>query len=161
MSSNTGVTNHKFAIVLNRKVPVGRALNALGHMIAVLTARADDATREAMKFVDYRDGSGGIHPVSALSLVVLQAKNGNQIRKAREEAFAAKLHMADFMESMTGGTFVEQMERTAKLGADELDYWGLAVFGPKSGVDQVCGKFSLWRDAEPVAPAVTATAVTE
>ena len=37
----------------------------------------------------------------------------------------------DFTESIDGDSFVEQMERTGRFAEAELEYWGLAVFGPK------------------------------
>jgi hypothetical protein len=144
-SSSDAGGPHKFAVVLGRNVPVPQALNAVGHLFAALVARADEETRRAMMVTDYVDRDGVVHPVSALSLVVLQAKNGNQIRRARADAIAAGLLCTDFIESMTGGTWEEQVQRTARLSSDELEYWGLAVFGPRPAVDGVCGKFSLWR----------------
>jgi hypothetical protein len=62
-----------------------------------------------MSFVDYLDADGNVHPVSALSLVVLSARNSNQIRTVRLEAIRAGLPYADFTESMTKDTFVEQI----------------------------------------------------
>lgn len=157
-----GTTSHKFAVVINKKLAPSRALNAIGHMLASLVARTDEDHRRQMMIVDYLDKVGTTHPVSGLSLVVLQAKNANQIRKARVEAAQAGLLFTDFMESMTGGTYVEQMQRTAQLGVDDIEYWGLAVFGEKSAVDRVCGKFSLWRDPETAAaPSPTAAAGVE
>ena len=50
----------------------------------------------------------------------------------------------DFTQSMTGGSSVEQMERTGQFAEAELDS-GLAVFGPKQAVDPLIRKFSLWR----------------
>lgn len=44
-----------------------------------------------MSFVDYLDADGNVHPVSALSLMVLSARNFNQIRTARLEAIRAGL----------------------------------------------------------------------
>lgn len=148
-----GTTTYKFALVLNKKVPIGRVLNAAGHLMVALVERADAATRLRMHVVDYLDRDGVAHPTSGLPLVVLQAKNANQIRAARAAAIAAGLPYADFTASMTGGTYVEQMERTAQLRDEEIEYWGLAVFGDKPAVDAVCGRFSLWRDAaDPSAP---------
>lgn len=98
-----------------------------------------------MSFVDYEDADGGIHPVSALSLVVLSAKNSNQIRTARLEAINTGLPYVDFTESMTKDTFVEQMARTKELREEELDYWGLCIFGRKELIDPITKKFSLWR----------------
>jgi hypothetical protein len=111
-------TTHKFAIILNRKIESGTALNACAHMTATLVARADSETTKHMSFVDYLDADGNVHPVSALSLVVLSARNANQIRTARLEAIRAGLPCADFTESMTKDTFVEQMDRTRS--ADDL-----------------------------------------
>jgi hypothetical protein len=138
-------TTHKFVIVLNKKIESGVALNACAHMAACLTARADADLQGQMAFVDYQDIDGNVHPVSALSLIVLSAKNANQIRTARREALHSGVFCVDFTESMTKDTYVEQMERTAKLKDEELDYWGLAMFGPKEALDPITRKFSLWR----------------
>jgi len=136
---------HKFAIVINKKIEPGVALNACAHMTATLVARADNETRNHMSFVDYHDADGNVHPVSALSLVVLSAKNSNQVRTARLEAIRASLPYADFTESMTKDTFVEQMDRTRALREEDLDYWWVCIFGLKESVDPITRKFSLWR----------------
>jgi hypothetical protein len=65
-----------------------------------------------MSFVDYVDADGNVHPVSALSLVVLSAKNASQVRTARLDVIQAGLPYVDFTETMTKDTFVEQMDRT-------------------------------------------------
>jgi len=111
-----GPATHKFAVVLNKKIPPAAALNACAHMTATLVARADDETRRHMSFVDYTDADGNAHPVSALSLVVLSARNSSQLRTARLEAIRAGLSHADFTETMTQDTFVEQMARTHDPG---------------------------------------------
>jgi len=98
-----------------------------------------------MSFVDYHDADGNVHPVSALSLVVLSAKNSNQVRTARFEAIRGGLPYTDFTESMTKDTFVEQMDRTRALREEDLDYWGVCMFGLKEAVDPITRKFSLWR----------------
>lgn len=141
----TGRTTHKFAVVLNKKIEPGIALNACAHMTATLVARADTETRNYMSFVDYLDANGNAHPVSALSLVVLSAKSSNQIRTARLEAIEAGVPYADFTQSMTGDTFVEQMDRTGALREEDLDYWGVAIFGLKEAIDPITRKFSLCR----------------
>ncbi len=138
-------TTHKFAIVLNKAVESGVALNACAHMSACLVARASDDDRQHMTFVDYVDGSDIVHPVSALSLIVLSAKNSNQIRTARNLAAEAGVLHVDFTESMTRDTYVEQMERTRATKEEDLQYWGLALFGPRTVIDPITKRFSLWR----------------
>lgn len=98
-----------------------------------------------MSFVDYLDADGNVHRVSALSLVVVSAKSSNQVRTARLEAIRAGLPYADFTESMTKDTHVEQMDRTRALREEDLDYWGVSIFGLKEVVDPITRKFSLWR----------------
>src|SRR5262249_33707546 len=102
--------------------------------------------RREMQFVDYTDRDGNIHPVSALSLVVLSAKNGNQLRTARQAAVHQGLLCVDFTETMTKDTYIEQMERTSKTKEEDLEYWGLCLFGAKDELDPITKKFSLWRE---------------
>ena len=145
MPAGNALTTYKFAVVLKKSLEAGPALNAAAHMTACLVDRADETTRAQMTFLDYQDRDGNSHPVSGLSLIVLSAKNSNQIRAARVAALEAGVLHVDFTQSMTGGSFVEQMERTGQVAEAELDYWGLAVFGPKEAVDPLTRKFSLWR----------------
>mgnify|MGYP000882049416 CR=1 FL=1 len=145
MAEGAGQTDYKFVVILNKKIDAGVILNAAAHMAASITARANDEQRLQMKFSDYIDADGGIHPVSALSLVVLKADNSNQIGKARQAAVEKKLLFVDFTESMTKNTYVEQMAATQKLKESELEYWGLCLFGKKEDIDGITGKFSLWR----------------
>ena len=136
---------HKFAIVLNRKIESGVALNACAHMSACLVATADEELRKQMSFLDYVDATDIVHPVSALSLIVLQAKNSNQIRTARNAAATAGITYVDFTETMTKDTYVEQLNRTRETAESDLEYWGLAMFGPTADLDVITKRFSLWR----------------
>jgi hypothetical protein len=140
-----GQTTHKFVVVLNKAIEPGIALNACAHMAACLVAQASEDDRKYMTFVDYRDADGNVHPVSALSLVVLSAKNSNQIRTARFSALDQDILCVDFTESMTKDTYVEQMERTKGMSEQDLEYWGLCLFGRKEELDPITRKFSLWR----------------
>ena len=145
MSIDSVGHEHKFVVVLNKKIDHGIAINAASHMVAALMSKANGETREQMKFVDYVDGDGQIHCVSGLSLIVLRADNSNKIRKARSMAIENRLLHVDFTESMTGDTYVEQMERTANTPEKDLNYYGLCLFGLKEKIDSITLKFSLWR----------------
>ena len=107
--SSAGQTDHKFVIVLNKKIDPGNALNACGHMMATLVAYAD------------------------------------QIRTARLEAIRAGLPCADFTETMTRDTVLEQIDRTRAIREQALNYWGICLFGRKDILDPITRKFSLWR----------------
>lgn len=145
MPSEIEVPVHKFVVILNKKLAPGVALNACAHMVAALMARTGAAEKENMKFLDYVDGDGQVHPVSGLSLIVLRADNSNKIRGARQRAIENGLLFVDFTESMTGDSYVEQMERTRSQPESGLDYYGLCLFGPRYEVDSITARFSLWR----------------
>ena len=98
-----------------------------------------------MRFLDYVDADGGKHPVSGLSLIVLRADNSNKIRTARQRAIEENILLVDFTESMTGDTYVEQMQRTSSLRESELNYYGTCMFAEKDKIDGICSRFSLWR----------------
>jgi hypothetical protein len=137
--------NYKFVVLLNKKIDPGIALNATAHMVASLMAKANESEKMNMKFLDYADADGQVHPVSGLSLIVLRADNSNKIRTARQRALESNILHVDFTESMTGDTYVEQMERTRSLPESELNYYGICLFGIKDHIDSITSKFSLWR----------------
>ena len=145
MPVKTDEPRYKFVVLLNKKLESGIALNASAHMVAALMAKAGPAEKEQMKFMDYVDANGQIHPVSGLSLIVLRADNSNKIRTVRQRAIEGGILHVDFTESMTGDTFVEQLQRTKSLQESELNYYGLCLFGSKDNIDSITAKFSLWR----------------
>ncbi|MDM8540476.1 DUF2000 domain-containing protein [Desulfococcaceae bacterium HSG9] len=145
MAEGAGTTIHKIVVVLNKKIEVPRLINACAHITACLAATVSEEERKNMLFVEYVDADGGKHPISALSLVVLKARNSNQIRKVRNEAIGMQLPFVDFTETMTQATYAEQMERTKEVKETDLDYWGIGLFGKKVTVDSITGKLSLWR----------------
>jgi hypothetical protein len=51
-----------------------------------------------------------------------ERENSNQLRTARLEVIRAGLFHVDFTETMTGDTFMEQMDRTHATRAADLDY---------------------------------------
>jgi len=145
MAEGAGATTHKIVVALNKKIEVPRLINACAHITACLAGTVTEEVRKEMMFVEYLDADGGKHPISALSLVVLKAKNSNQIRKLRNDAIGMKVHFVDFTETMTQATYVEQMERTKEAKEIDLDYWGIGLFGNKEVLDSITGKLSLWR----------------
>ncbi|MCE1252978.1 MAG: DUF2000 domain-containing protein [Anaerolineae bacterium] len=145
MAVGAGQTDYKFVLVLSKKIDAGVLINAAAHMSACIAARANDEQRRQMMITDYIDADGGLHPVSALSLVILKADNANQIRKARQAATEKQVLFVDFVESMTKNTYVEQMAATQQLKESDLEYWGLCLFGKKDDLNAITGKFSLWR----------------
>ena len=135
---------HKFVAVLNKKIPVGNLMNALGHMAAGLAGSYPNLPE--MRFDTYVDKDGGKHKsISDNPFIILSADNSNQLRTLRNDLIASGVHLTDFTSTMTAGTYREQQERTKNTPEAELEYYGVCMFGPKEVLNSLTKKFSLWR----------------
>ncbi len=137
--------NKKFVAVINKKVPIGTAMNALGHMTAGLVGQHGDVTD--MRFDDYIDADGGAHKsISDFPFIILRADNSNKIRNLRFELMDKGVEFTDFTSTMTVGTYKEQKERTKQTKEEDLEYYGICMFGDIGLISELTKKFSLWRD---------------
>lgn len=133
---------NKLVAVMNKSVEPGKAMNALAHMCIGLGAAIG---KESLRLTDYRDADGGSHPhISEIPFIIL-AENSNKIRKLRDEALAYQIMLTDFTDTMTVGTYQEQIKRTAKVKNADLVYYGIVLFGDWDKVTELTKKFSLWR----------------
>jgi len=135
---------YKFAVILNKKIQAGVAINAASHIMASLTHSGEEEDKTAMSFLSYTDADGESHTVSGLPLIVLKANNSNKLKTLREKALDDGLLVSPFFESMTGGTYQEQMERTKNICTENLDFYGVGIFGTSEKVEFLAKKFSLW-----------------
>ncbi|HLD32689.1 MAG TPA: DUF2000 domain-containing protein [Candidatus Peribacteraceae bacterium] len=134
----------RFIAILNKKVETGKLLNALGHMTAGLAGGSGRAGE--MCFLQYEDKGGGKHPnISHFPFIVLKAENSHKIRKVREEAIARGIPFTDFTSTMTVGTSREQQDATKSTSEEELEYFGICLFGETSVLREFTGKFSLFQ----------------
>lgn len=141
---NTKDLTHKFVAVLNKKIPVGNLMNALGHMSAGLVGSYLNVTE--MRFDNYFDKDGNDHKsISDNPFIILQADNSNKIRTLRNELIKTGIHFVDFTSTMTVGTYLEQQERTKNTSELELEYYGICMFGSKEIINGLTKKLSLWR----------------
>jgi hypothetical protein len=137
-------TTHKFVAVLNKKVPVGNLMNALGHITAGLVASYPKP--QEMRFGSYEDADDNAHSnISDNPFIILQADNSNKIRILREALIEAGLHFVDFTSTMTIGNYTEQQERTKATPEAQLEYWGIVTFSEAEKLNVLTKKFSLWR----------------
>jgi len=134
----------RFIAVLNKKIEPGRLMNALGHMTAGLAGGS--AKSSDMSFLEYKDKDGGTHPtISHFPFIILSADNSNQIRIVRKEALARGVLHVDFTSTMTVGTSEEQVTATANTREEELEYFGICLFGQTVVLREFTKKFSLFR----------------
>jgi len=136
-------TTNQFICVLSKKIPAGRALNALGHMTAGLVALHND--HEPFRFQNYVDKDDTNHPsISDNPFIVLSAKNGNQIRTLRNVLIEKGIKFTDFTDTMIEGNYAEQHDRTATTPESELDYYGICFFMNALESRELTKKFSLY-----------------
>lgn len=136
-------TTDQFICVINKKISAGRALNALGHMTAGLTALHKD--HSAMRFQTYVDKDGTEHPsISDNGFIVLRADNGNKIRTLRNMLNEKDILFTDFTDTMIEGTYAEQHDRTLATPEIDLEYHGICFFMNATDSRELTKKFSLY-----------------
>lgn len=133
---------NKLVAVLNKSIEPGKVMNALAHMCIGLGAAIG---QEDLRLTNYRDADGGSHPfISEIPFIIL-TDNGSKIRKLRKEAIAQEILCNDFTDTMTVGTYQEQIERTKRVKEEDLVYFGIVLFGEWDKVSELTRKCSLWR----------------
>jgi hypothetical protein len=136
---------YKFVVALNKTLESGVAINAGVHMALGLVPLATDEQRQQMKFIDYKDGDQQLHrSISALPAIIMRGTNGDLKRFLKDVKEAGLLYV-DFIETMTGGTYLDQLERTLHVSQENIIYYGVAVFGKKEVVDTLTKRLSLWK----------------
>ncbi len=143
MADLSDENSKRFVAVLNKKVELGRLMNALGHMTAGLVGGAE--TQNEFQFLQYQDADGGLHPnISHFPFIVLKADNGNKIRTLRKALLTRKIQFTDFTDTMTVGSSAEQLEYTKETAETDLEYFGLCLFAPIAEIYDLTKKFSLF-----------------
>ncbi|OGG34564.1 hypothetical protein A3G68_00400 [Candidatus Gottesmanbacteria bacterium RIFCSPLOWO2_12_FULL_42_10] len=135
---------NKFVAVLNKKIPIGSLMNALGHMAAGLVGSYPNIPK--MRFDSYFDQNGNDHKsISDHPFIILSADNSNQLRMLRQSLTESGVHIVDFTSTMTVGSYSEQKERTKNTPEEQLEYYGICMFGKNNIINPLTKKFSLWR----------------
>jgi hypothetical protein len=133
---------NKLVAIMNEKIEPGIVMNALAHMCIGFGSVIGEAS---LRLTNYLDADGGSHPyISEMPFMILKA-NSNKIKGLREAAQTQEIRFVDFTQTMTVGTFEEQLERTRQTKAEELIYYGIVLFGDWDKVSDLTRKFSLWK----------------
>ncbi|MBI4453522.1 DUF2000 domain-containing protein [Candidatus Woesearchaeota archaeon] len=136
--------SNKLVAVLNEKIEVGVAMNTLAHMIVGLGASVEK--KEELRLTDYADADDNSHAnISEIPFIVLQARNSNQLRILRQALIQNNIKFVDFTNTMTIGTYQEQIERSKQTKEADLEYYGIAIFGDWNTVSELTKKFSLFK----------------
>ncbi len=138
-------SEYRFVVVVNGKeTDTGRVMNAIGHSMVGLSGR--EAKDQDLCLINYEDIDGNIHPsVSHYPVIILKAKNGNQIRKIRQQALDKNLPFTDFTKDMQLGSSKEQVASLKTKKDEEVEYVVLSLFGKTSNLKELTGKLSLYK----------------
>jgi hypothetical protein len=133
---------NKLVAVINKSCESGVGMNVLAHMSFGLGQIVE---QNKALLCDYIDKDGVSHPaISSMPFIVLSA-NSNKIRNAIQGAKEQNILCVNFTDTMTGGTYLEQLENTKNRAEEDLQYYGAVFFGPWDAVTELTKKFSLWR----------------
>lgn len=133
---------NKLVAVMNEKIEPGIIMNALAHMCIGFGSHIG---KDPLRLTDYIDADGGSHPnISEMPFMILKA-NSNKIKALRLAANQTAILCVDFTDTMTIGTYVEQIERTKQTKETDLIYYGVVLFGEWEKVSELTRKFSLWK----------------
>lgn len=144
-SANTTAT-HKFVIILNEKSPVGKLLSATGQLAMGLYTQATQEQRASMTMVPF-NGPDGINLVtlSCCSFVVL-AGSGNQLRTAFTKAQEQGVLSCLFTSTMSyNGVEEDLIQKTASSPLDQVEPYGVGLFGSIEDLTPLTKKFSIYR----------------
>lgn len=133
---------NKLVAVMNEKIEPGKIMNAVAHMCIGF---GSEIGKEPLRLTNYVDADGGNHSfISEMPFMILKA-NSNKILGLRQAALQAGIKFVDFTNTMTEGTYQEQLERTKQTKEAELIYFGIVLFGDWDKVSELTRKFSLWK----------------
>ena len=133
---------NKLVAVMNEKIEPGVIMNALAHMCIGF---GSDIGKEPLRLSNYVDGDGGSHPnISEMPFMILKS-NSNKIRALRLTAHQVGIRCVDFTDTMTIGTYIEQIEKTKQTKETDLIYYGIVLFGDWAKLSELTKKFSLWK----------------
>lgn len=133
---------NKLVAVMNEKIEPGVIMNALAHMCIGFGSAIG---QEPLRLTNYIDADGESHPhISEMPFMILKA-NSNKIRTVRQAAIQQGIKCVTFTNTMTIGTFEEQIERTKQVKEADLIYYGIVLFGDWGKVSEITRKFSLWK----------------
>lgn len=132
----------RLVAIINKELEIGVAMNALAHMSLGLGGFLGSSK---LLLVNYIDADSNVYPnISKMPFIILRGKS-NEIKKAIFTARDNNITYGAFTNTMTIGTYHEQLERTKITPLENLNFYGCIFFGPSEIVKEITKKFSLWK----------------
>lgn len=131
----------KLYIVVNRMMESALLLNATAHLAAGIMRKADEAL-----FHDYSNEESGLKAhLSHYPVVILQAKNSNQLKTALLKCQEADITFNYFSTTMLGASSEAQIQATKETSLEALEFIAIALYGDTVRMLPVTKKFSVFK----------------
>lgn len=134
---------NKLVAVVNKQIETGVLMNAVAHMCLGFGAHMGSAD---LHLTDYKNADGFVYPnISKMPFIILREKNSNKIGNLLMKAKEAGIQYSVFTNTMTEGTWEDQIARTLVTKSEEIIFYGIVLFGPHEIVTEMTKKLSLYR----------------
>ncbi|GAA1599159.1 hypothetical protein GCM10009789_61540 [Kribbella sancticallisti] len=133
---------NKMVVVLDPNVPVGVALNAAALLGVGLGSQLPDLIGEGTP-----DGSGGLHPgicVHPIPILKADAARLRELRAAAASRDGIEVHDINQV-ARTSRTYEQYLATMSGTKEEDLEYVGLAIYGPRTAVNSLTGALALYR----------------
>jgi hypothetical protein len=107
--------------IISTEVPFGVALNALAHASLGLAAKAKLSALLPSETIPFSNSAGGFE--FAIASVRLIESTSGGILAERSKRLCSEALYVDFVDTMTGDTYVEQLARTKLRPTGDLKYY--------------------------------------
>ena len=131
----------KLYIIVNRTMDPALLMNATGHLAAGIMQKAEEKV-----FQDYPNETSGLSAhLSHYPMVILQAKNSNQLSNAVLKCREAGLLYNFFTTTMLGQSTEQQIQATKEAAFEALEFIAIAIYGDTEKMAPVTKKFSVFK----------------
>ncbi len=132
----------KCVMVINQDLPIGLIANTAAVLAVSLGAKIDGIVGE-----DVMDGDGDVHRGITQVPIAMLKGNNELIRSIRSTLTkTGGLYFVDFCDvAQQSKHYSDFKTRLQDTPADQLKYFGIAIYGPAQEVNSLTGRLSLLR----------------
>ena len=131
----------KLYVIVNRNIDAAVQMNAVGHLAAGIMQKTDDSL-----FHDYPNQESGLSAfLSHYPVVILQAKNSNQLATAAQKCHEQGIIYNFFTSTMLGQSTEQQIKATQETPFAALEFIAVAIYGDSDKIAPISKKFSVFK----------------